>query len=233
MLLNKSRWMQQVELFHRGMSEYRRRVGVECDNVAPGLVEQPMAAKIKFRAGLILEECLETLLKGGGLKLIIRGRSEEVTLTQDTDVKWIMASHDQFDPVEWYDGCMDMIVVILGSLVEFGMPDEPGMEMVNQNNLSKLREGATVRGDGKLIKPPDFVKPDFKQLIQDFKRVHLKVGDQIGIKGGFMLHDVLSLTETGDVLVNPNWEVPDGIIPIDKAEYKYKRIFNGHLIPFT
>lgn len=101
----------------------------------------------KLRAKLILEEALETI-HALGFRVVGDGE---------------LRSHGLgFNLIGTIDGCFDLRVVTTGTLSAFGIPDESGQRLVDENNLAKFGPGCTVRSDGKLIKPPDHKAPDLE-----------------------------------------------------------------------
>lgn len=58
------------------------------------------------------------------------------------------------------DGLADIIVVTLGAAVALGVELNPVLAEVISANRRKFAAGASMRADGKFLKPPDFVPPD-------------------------------------------------------------------------
>lgn len=67
------------------------------------------------------------------------------------------------DLVEIADGCADMVVVVLGTAAEFGIPFDRVWAEVHRSNMAKL--GGPRREDGKVLKPPDWTPPDIRGAI--------------------------------------------------------------------
>ena len=61
----------------------------------------------------------------------------------------------------------DLIYVILGTFVEFGWDLEEAFRRVHQSNMSKLGEDGKpiYREDGKVLKGPNYKKPDLSDLV--------------------------------------------------------------------
>lgn len=112
-----------------------------------------------LRAKLILEEALELITDGLGVTVEQFG--DEVQF-QDLD---FYADKD-FDIVKAADGCADLSVVNVGTLIACGLKDEPLLQLVDENNLAKFGPGHSIREDGKLIKPPGHKPPDFGTVIK-------------------------------------------------------------------
>lgn len=78
------------------------------------------------------------------------------------------------DPVETLDALIDLQYVLDGAFLSFGMQDlkGPAFDEVHRSNMSKLGEdGKPIRreGDGKVMKGPNYFKPDIAQFIKDKK----------------------------------------------------------------
>ena len=65
------------------------------------------------------------------------------------------------------DGCADLSVVTIGTLVACGIPDRDLLWEVDVNNLKKFAPGLTIREDGKLIRPPDHPPPDIERVLRE------------------------------------------------------------------
>ena len=72
--------------------------------------------------------------------------------------------------VEVIDGCCDISVVTIGTLISCGVPDESFLVEVDQNNLDKVKNG-TIRDDGKLIKPKDHKPPRIQEILDELKSI--------------------------------------------------------------
>ena len=79
------------------------------------------------------------------------------------------------DYVETLDALIDLQYVLDGAFLSFGMQNVKGAAFseVHRSNMSKLGEdGKPIRreGDGKVMKGPNYFKPDIAQFIQDKKK---------------------------------------------------------------
>lgn len=121
-----------------------------------------------LRANLILEEALETI-QALGVRIRVDSTLADGTLTSkglSTHVEPLTVSKDEFFK-ETVDGCCDVMVVTLGTLISMGIPDVPAMNEVCDSNDSKFRPGYTFReSDGKLIKSPEYTPVDFSKAIK-------------------------------------------------------------------
>jgi predicted HAD superfamily Cof-like phosphohydrolase len=98
--------------------------------------ESPMIRRPELRAELIREESKELR------KAIIDG-----------------------DILGAIDGMCDVIVVTLGSAVEFGIDLDPFWDEVHRTNMAK--RGGPVRADGKRLKPKGWTPPDLERVYRE------------------------------------------------------------------
>ena len=70
---------------------------------------------------------------------------------------------------EMIDGITDLLYVVVGTAVTFGIPMTAAFERVHMSNLSKLgADGKPVyREDGKVMKGPNFMPPALAGLITE------------------------------------------------------------------
>ena len=72
------------------------------------------------------------------------------------------------DIIEVADALGDMLYILCGTIIEHGMQDiiEPVFDEIQKSNMSKLGEDGNpiFREDGKVMKGPNYFKPDFKQF---------------------------------------------------------------------
>ena len=124
----------------------------------PACLTVPDEATRVLRAKLIVEEALETVRALG-----VRVQAGSGSLDMDTLVFEAAGSVD----VEGVaDGCADISVVTIGTLVAFGIDDDSLLEEVDRANLRKFGPGAHVRADGKWMKPPDWSPPDIAGVLR-------------------------------------------------------------------
>lgn len=58
----------------------------------------------------------------------------------------------------------DVLVVVLGTAAEYGIPFDAVWEAVHESNMAKL--GGPVREDGKILKPPGWKPPDIESILR-------------------------------------------------------------------
>jgi len=68
------------------------------------------------------------------------------------------------DLVKAIDGLCDLIYVVVGTALEFGIDLEPFFAEVHRTNLAKIN--GPVREDGKRLKPPGWKPPDIEGLLR-------------------------------------------------------------------
>jgi predicted HAD superfamily Cof-like phosphohydrolase len=71
------------------------------------------------------------------------------------------------DLVQYADALCDLIYVLCGTAVSFGIPLDECFAEVQRSNMSKLDSDGNpiVRADGKILKGPDFSPPDLHTVI--------------------------------------------------------------------
>ena len=117
-----------------------------------------------LRAKLILEEALETVSALGVDVHLHHKGGPPATLTAP-DAHLVFEAQGEVDLEGVVDGCADISVVTIGTLISFGVDDEPILEEVDSANLRKFGPGGGVREDGKWMKPPDWTPPDILGVI--------------------------------------------------------------------
>ena len=118
-----------------------------------------------LRAKLILEEAIETIrAMGVGVRLRETGGPEGVVTVDPHELSFFINGEVDLEGV--VDGCADISVVTIGTLIAFGVDDEPVLEEVDQANLRKFGPGSYERDDGKWIKPPDWTPPDILGVLE-------------------------------------------------------------------
>ena len=74
------------------------------------------------------------------------------------------------DIVEIADALGDMLYILCGTIIEHGLHDkiEAVFDEIQRSNMSKLGEDGKpiYREDGKVMKGPNYFKPDFSKIIK-------------------------------------------------------------------
>lgn len=119
----------------------------------PDRIGLPDEATCLLRSRLIYEEAMETI---HALGCSISPRGEIVTDPRNS----------RPDLIGIVDGCADVSVVTIGTLIACGVPDGALLEMVDVNNLAKFGKGHSIRSDGKVVKPPNHKPPEIAGLLK-------------------------------------------------------------------
>ncbi len=126
----------------------------------------------KLRAKLILEEALETIEALGVRVAACRDGAEIQLTSNNADLTFEATNEVDLEGV--VDGCADISVVTVGTLISFGIDDEPVLEEVDAANLRKFEPGSYMREDGKWIKPPQWQPPDIPGVINKMRTSDLE-----------------------------------------------------------
>ena len=90
-------------------------------------------------------------------------------LMKEENNEYIEAAEND-DIVEVADALGDMLYILCGTIIEHGMTEliEEVFDEIHRSNMSKLgKDGNPVyREDGKVIKGPNFFKPDIAKIIK-------------------------------------------------------------------
>lgn len=131
----------------------------------PSAVTMPSEEIRRLRAKLILEEALETI-EGLGFH-VLRETTNDDDRRDPISIEDVTFQQTDAPPsLEGIiDGCADVSVVTIGTLIACGVPDETLLRLVDENNLAKFGPGGFRREDGKWTKPPGHKPPDITGFI--------------------------------------------------------------------
>ena len=118
-----------------------------------------------LRARLIMEEAMETIQAGLGVKALFRHDDCYDYPCGFGDLKFEIEG--DVDLVEVADGCADISVVTVGTLSACGIKDGKLLEEVDGHNLKKFGPGGYKDEGGKWIKPPDLQPPDIEGILKE------------------------------------------------------------------
>lgn len=77
-----------------------------------------------------------------------------------------LAAEEAGDMVGIADGLGDMIYVIVGTALHYGIPLDRVMEEICTSNDTKVVNGKIMRrADGKIMKPSSYVKPNLREIL--------------------------------------------------------------------
>lgn len=74
-----------------------------------------------------------------------------------------VAAIERGDLVEAIDGMCDVLYVVFGTAVEFGIDLQPFFDEVHRTNMMKV--GGATRKDGKILKPDGWQPPRIKEML--------------------------------------------------------------------
>jgi predicted HAD superfamily Cof-like phosphohydrolase len=142
-------------------TEHYKRVEqfmVNAEQVVPEKPCIPPEEIRRLRANLIFEEAMET----------INALGYDLKLDSDHRILGIEKDEDlECNIEEVADGCADISVVTIGTLIAFGIKDRPILEEVDGANLRKFEEGCYKREDGKHMKPPGWTPPKIMKKLEE------------------------------------------------------------------
>jgi predicted HAD superfamily Cof-like phosphohydrolase len=80
-----------------------------------------------------------------------------------------LEASENLDIIEFADALADMVYVIYGTALTFGIDLDSVLEEVHASNMSKLDAfgNPILRADGKVLKGPRFFKPDIKSVLEN------------------------------------------------------------------
>lgn len=122
-------------------------------------MSNPLAQVREFHEtyGLPVQEIPEIVDRRVGLRLslIDEERSELQDALRDSDI------------VEVADALGDLVYVVYGMALEFGIPLDKVIDEIHRSNMSKLGEDGEpiYRDDGKVLKGPHFTQPDIANVL--------------------------------------------------------------------
>ena len=90
-------------------------------------------------------------------------------LMKEENEEYLEAANNN-DMVEVADALGDMLYILCGTIIEHGMQHkiETVFEEIQRSNMSKLgKDGLPIfREDGKVLKGPNYFKPDIKMILE-------------------------------------------------------------------
>lgn len=83
-----------------------------------------------------------------------------------------MVAENSHSLVDIADALADMMYIIYGTAVSYGIPIDEIFEEVHRSNMSKLdRYGKPIlREDGKILKGPNYFKPRIREILEEWVR---------------------------------------------------------------
>ena len=127
----------------------------------PTVPDEPTAL---LRARIILEEALEAVDALGVTASFIPGMTNSPVLELKKNIR-LEFDHEP-DLVAIADACADISVVTIGTLVTCGIPDNGLLELVDNNNMTKFKDGVLKDANGKFLKPDGWEPPNIEQFLK-------------------------------------------------------------------
>lgn len=155
----------QVSEHYARVREFMKKAG----QTTPDVPEIPSLEIRQLRARLILEEALETIAALGLIPLQWEDGEQRQVISMDEEI----GNRVTFEPhmtkkpnlVEIADGCADISVVTIGTLIACGVKDADLLRVVDESNLAKFKGDAHRDPGGKWIKPSDWEAPDIEAIL--------------------------------------------------------------------
>lgn len=94
-------------------------------------------------------------------------RKLRMKLLAEEYTEYVVAEHKD-DLVEVADAIADMIYILCGTAVSYGIPLDDVFEEVHASNMAKLVDGKVIRRpDGKVQKPEGWEPPNIERILKD------------------------------------------------------------------
>jgi predicted HAD superfamily Cof-like phosphohydrolase len=92
---------------------------------------------------------------------------------KEENAEYFLACENQ-DLTEIADALGDKLYILCGTILKHGMQDiiEKVFDEIHRSNMSKVGEDgkAIMREDGKILKGPDYFKPNLKQFVEEYEK---------------------------------------------------------------
>ena len=127
------------------------------------MIKKPIEAVTKFHEayGLVIENKPQANLSEKIVEL-------RYNLMKEENEEYLQAAQDN-DLIEIGDALGDMLYILCGTIIAHGFQDkmEAIFEEIQRSNMSKLdTDGKPIyREDGKVMKGPNYFKPDLEKII--------------------------------------------------------------------
>ena len=84
------------------------------------------------------------------------------------EVEEYLDAEEQSSLEDIADALADMMYIIIGTAISYGIPLESIWKEVHTSNMAKLVDGKVIRReDGKILKPSDWTPPNIKKIIEE------------------------------------------------------------------
>lgn len=128
----------------------------------------------KLRLKLTLEETFE-VLEATLTTAVYEESFQPLIAAMTAKIEQLQPQHFDVKPVDIYDSLVDQLYVNDGWANLMGFDMQKGFEEVHNSNLSKFDSNgkAIFRWDGKLLKGPNYKKPDLSSVYDKHKFVYV------------------------------------------------------------
>jgi predicted HAD superfamily Cof-like phosphohydrolase len=94
-------------------------------------------------------------------------RDLRMMLLKEEFEEYMEAEHND-DIVEIADALADLVYIVAGTALKYGIPLAEIFEEVHATNMAKFPDGkVTIRKDGKILKPVGWQPPDIPRLLRE------------------------------------------------------------------
>lgn len=128
------------------------------------MIKKPLEAVKKFHETYGLGIQTEPTASLGETKNLLR-----YNLMKEENEEYLTAANAN-DMIEVADALGDMLYILCGTMIEHGMQEkmEAVFDEIQASNMSKLGEDGKpiYREDGKVLKGPNYFKPNIKQFFE-------------------------------------------------------------------
>jgi hypothetical protein len=97
-----------------------------------------------------------------------------------SELKELGAAIEAGDLVEIADALGDMIYVLAGTMVSYGLPVDAIMREIHRSNMTKMIGGVVINQDGKIIKGPSYERPQIAAILSRHGWVITEVPERAG-----------------------------------------------------
>jgi predicted HAD superfamily Cof-like phosphohydrolase len=119
----------------------------------------------ELRAKLIMEEAIETVAAMGFSAWAVIEQNGQPGVDPHKRIASFHKSFDKPDFDETIDGLADLLYVVYGAAVTFGIDLDPFFDEVHRSNMAK--DGGATREDGKILKPEGWQPPAIRAIRED------------------------------------------------------------------
>lgn len=122
-------------------------------------------ARVALRIGLIVEELVELLEDGFGVKMDVEFSHRDCNdgfPVRTNRLADVLAASGKRDGAEVADASGDLVYVLYGMMLEMGYDLRDVVQEIHGSNMTKLGEDGKpiYREDGKVLKGPNYMKPN-------------------------------------------------------------------------